>query len=340
MLVELDDTADAVAAADVAGRLAVHEDVVAWPVRLGGRQFVAVSGDEALVPEVDSRLVVGRHSTRRGYWLVAKENAIAPGAVRIGPSVVGGALWCAAGPCALENVDDAIRTATTVAEQGAQAVRMGLFKPRSSPYHFPGKQRAGLATLAEVREACGLPVVTEVLDPRDVNCVAEVADCVQVDARNMNNRALLAELGRVGRPILLMRGIRSTVDEWLRATEFVFAHGNPRVVLCARGVASFDDSLAFQPDFGVIAELRRRTELPVIFDPSHSTGRVDAVAPAALAAVAFGADGLLVEAHVAPDRMHSPGDAGQMYPPHRLRRLLDACRQVRELMPAVEPRFD
>ncbi|HEX4225461.1 MAG TPA: pyridoxal-5'-phosphate-dependent protein, partial [Pseudonocardiaceae bacterium] len=298
MLVELDPATDRATATALADRLAVHEDVLAWPIRLRGRSFVVVSGDESLVPEVDSASVIGRHGTQKpGYWLVAKDNGVAPEQVRIGSSVVGGdGLWCAAGPCALEDVGDAKETASAVAGQGADAVRMGLFKPRSSPYHFLGKQRAGLAALAEVRASCGRPVVTEVLDPRDVDAVAEVADCLQVDTRNMTNRALLAELGRIDRPVLLMRGLRSTVTEWLRAAEFLFAHGNPDVVLCARGIVSFDDSLAFQPDFGAISELRRRTELPVVFDPSHSTGRADAVGPAALAAVAFGADGLLVEA--------------------------------------------
>ncbi|XKK38592.1 hypothetical protein HFP72_29530 [Nocardiopsis sp. ARC36] len=184
---------------------------------------------------------------------------------------------------------------------------MGLFKPRSSPYHFQGKGRAGLDALAEIRAESGLPVVTEVIDPRDVEHVARVADCLQVDTRNMLNRALLAELGQGDRPVLLMRGLRSSVTDWLRAAEYVVSRGNTRVVLCARGVASFDDSLAFQPDFGAIMELRRRTALPVVFDPSHSTGRGWAVAPAALSAAAFGADGLLIESHVRPERIYRPG---------------------------------
>lgn len=311
--------------------LAGHEDVRAWPVRLSGRLFVAVSGDEALVPPVDSPVVIGAWSTtERGYRLVARESGIAPGVVKIGSSSVGGgSFWAAAGPCALESFEDALATAEVLAAAGADAIRMGLFKPRSSPYHFQGKGRQGLRMLAEIRAAVGLPVVTEVLDPRDVGVVAEVADCLQVDTRNMGNRALLAELGAIDRPVLLMRGLRSSVTDWLRAAEYVMSRGNPNIVLCARGVVSFDDSLTFQPDYGAILAVRRHTELPVIFDPSHSTGRLDAVAPAALAAAVFGVDGLLIESHLAPERMHRPGDADQMYRPERIADLLRGCQEAR-----------
>jgi 3-deoxy-7-phosphoheptulonate synthase len=339
MIVEVEPRSPAHDVARLAAALAVHEDVSAWPVCLRDRAFVVVSGDEDLVPEIGSPIVLGRHSTReRGYWLVDRTNGLAPNKVPVAASTVGGdTLWCAAGPCALEDVDDALETALRVRDQGAAALRMGLFKPRSSPYHFLGKGRAGLGPLAEIRAASGLPVVTEVLDPRDVEAVAAVADCLQVDTRNMVNRALLAELGQAGRPVLLMRGLRSTVAEWLRAAEFVFSHGNPDVVLCARGIVSFDDSLAFQPDFGVIAEVRKRTALPVIFDPSHSTGRLAAVAPAALAAAAFGADGLLIEAHVHPGRTYRPGDGPQMYPPGQLGHLLRGCAEVRRLAATLAP---
>jgi 3-deoxy-7-phosphoheptulonate synthase len=326
----------------LARRLGAHPDVTAWPVRLAGRTFIVASGDESLLPALDGELadaVLAAHSTTsRGYWLVDRESQVAPAQVRIGDSVIGdGDVWCAAGPCALESIPDTLETAHLLREQGARALRMGLFKPRSSPYHFPGKGRSGLADLAAIRAATGLPVVTEVLDPRDVEAVAEVADCLQVDTRNMTNRALLAEVGTVDRPVLLMRGLRSSVTEWLRAAEFVFSRGNSSVVLCARGVASFDDSLAFQPDFGAIAAVRRRCDLPVIFDPSHSTGRRDAVAAAALAACAFGADGLLIESFRHPERLYRPGDGDQMYPPDRLAELLQACRQVRSIAEKLTP---
>nr|WP_230416220.1 hypothetical protein [Micromonospora tarapacensis] len=273
------------------------------------------------------------HSTaERGFWLVDRANALLPERVPLGTGHVGGGgLWFGSGPCALESVPDTVRTAALVRSAGADALRASLFKVRSGPYHFPGKGRAGLSALAEVRAAGGLPVITEVVDPRDVGPVAQVADCLQVDPRNMTNRALLAELGGCGRPVLLMRGVRATVVEWLKATEYVVSHGNPHVIMCARGVVSFDRSLAYQLDYGAVAEVRRHTDLPVIFDPSHSTGSAAAVAPAALAAVMFGVDGLLVETHPAPERMYRPGDAAQMYPVDRIGALLAACRRVREL---------
>ncbi|MDQ7905173.1 hypothetical protein RB614_11630 [Phytohabitans sp. ZYX-F-186] len=323
------------------GRLRACPDVAAWPVDLAGRRFVVVSGDESRVPALDAataEVVLAEHSTAdRGYWLVGRESRVAPDQVRIGRAAVGdGGVWCAAGPCALESVPDTLETARVLRAQGARALRMGLFKPRSSPYHFQGKGRGGLADLAAIRAEVGLPVVTEVLDPRDVQVVAEVADCLQVDTRNMSNRALLAELGTIDRPVLLMRGLRSSVSDWLRAAEFVFSRGNRAVVLCARGVATFDDSLAFQPDFGAILAVRQRCDLPVVFDPSHSTGRRHAIAPAALAAAAFGADGILLESFLRPERLYRPGDGDQMYPPGRVAELLEACRQVRAVFDRVD----
>jgi len=306
------------------------EDIEAWPVWFGDRGFVVVSGDEDLVPDVTSPVVAATHSTPDGLWLV-KAGVTTP--VTVGGREIARSddMWWAAGPCALERFDDALETAMLARDQGADAIRMGLYKPRSSPYHFPGKQRAGLEMLAEVRRRTGLPVVTEVMDPREVEAVAEVADCLQVDPRNMTNRPLLVELGRTSRPVLLMRGLGASVTGWLRAAEYLMAQGNQNVILCARGVLSADDSLAFQPDYGAVLEVRRRTDLPVVFDPSHSTGSAAAVAPAAIAAAAFGVDGLIVETHVRPERIYRPGDAKQMYPPTALRELVHACEQVRQL---------
>ncbi|MDG4797047.1 hypothetical protein [Micromonospora sp. WMMD1082] len=333
MLVEVAPHSTDAELVSLGDRIAGHEDVTAWPVRLAGRCFLVVAGDERLVTRVPSAAIRAWHSTAdRGYWLVDRANALLPERVPLGTGHVGGGgWWCGAGPCALESVPDTVRTASLVRRAGADAVRASLFKVRSGPYHFPGKGRAGLPALAEVRAAGGLPVITEVVDPRDVEPVAQVADCLQVDPRNMTNRALLTELGGCGRPVLLMRGVRATVVEWLRAAEYVVSHGNPHVVMCARGVVSFDRSLAYQLDYGAVAAVRRHTHLPVIFDPSHSTGSAAAVAPAALAAAVFGVDGLLVETHPAPERMYRPGDAAQMYPVERLRPLLAACRRVRDL---------
>ncbi|WP_327038144.1 hypothetical protein [Micromonospora maris] len=338
MLVELAPHSSDAELASLAGRIARHEDVTAWPLRLAGRCFLVVAGDERLVHRVASAAIRAWHSTaERGYWLVDRANAVLPRRVPLGTGHVGGGdLWCGAGPCALESVSDTVQTAAMVRRAGADALRASLFKVRSGPYHFPGKGSGGLSALAEVRAEGGLPVITEVIDPRDVGPVAQVADCLQVDPRNMTNRALLAELGGSGRPVLLMRGVRATVAEWLKAAEYVVSHGNPHVIMCARGVVSFDRSLAYQLDYGAVAAVRRHTDLPVIFDPSHSTGSAAAVAPAALAAAVFGVDGLLIETHPAPERMYRPGDAAQMYPVDRLAALLAACRQVRDLAAGLD----
>lgn len=310
--------------------VSAHPDVVAWNITIGTRRFILISGDESLVPDVTGTGgVVGQHATDRGYWLVDRANGVLPSAVRIGNATVGGGpFWCAAGPCALESLDDAIQIGTTVAQQGADAFRVGVFKPRTSPYNFQGKGRAGVAMLAEVRQAIGLPIVTEVLDPRDVELVADAAECLQVGTRNMTNQALLKELGNARRPVLLKRGVRTPVEEWLRAAEFIAGNGNAEVILCARGIASFDNSLRSMPDFGAILQVRRLTSLPIVFDPSHTSGRRDAVARVALAAAVFGADGLLVEAHHTPDRMYTPGDGPQAFDPSQLSALVDACRAV------------
>jgi 3-deoxy-7-phosphoheptulonate synthase len=341
MIVEVDPGAPADAIDDVRRRLATHPDVVAWCIDFGERRFVLVSGDESLVPQVGEHACVrGHYSTNeRGYWLVDRAHEVLPPTVQVGDGEVGAdAMWFAAGPCALESFDDAVKTGQEVASQGAHAFRVGVYKPRSGPYNFPGKGRAGLAMLPDLREATGLPVITEVLDPRDVEPAAEVADCLQVGTRNMTNQALLKEIGLARRPVVLKRGIRSPVVEWLRAAEFVASNGNGEVILCARGIASFDTSLRSMPDIAAVAEARRHTQLPVIFDPSHSAGRRDAVARVALAAAAFGADGLLIECHVEPSRMYRPGDGDQAYDPVMLGELMNACESVRATAAALDKR--
>jgi 3-deoxy-7-phosphoheptulonate synthase len=310
--------------------LAEHPDVTAWYTQVHRRHFIVVSGDEALVPSVDDAGILGTHSTERGYWLVDRANGVLPRIVTVGSKTVGGdSLWCAAGPCALESIDDAVKIGQVLKRQRVNAFRVGVFKPRTSPYNFQGKERAGIGLLADLRTEIGLPLVTEVLDPRDVEAMAEVADCLQVGTRNMTNQALLKELGRAGRPVLLKRGAHAPLVEWLRAAEFIAAHGNPDIILCARGIYSFDDSLRFMPDLGVLLAVRRYTDLPVIFDPSHSAGRRDAVANVALAAAAFGADGLLVESHTNPSATYRPGDGAQAYPPEDMQELVAACERVK-----------
>lgn len=212
-----------------------------------------------------------------------------------------------AGPCAVETREQVMTTARAVAAAGAAMLRGGAFKPRTSPYSFQGLGAEGLELLAEASRASGLPFVTEVLDPRDVGLVAAHAAMLQVGSRNMQNFALLREVGRSGRPVLLKRGAAATLDELLAAAEYVLAEGNDRVVLCERGVRSFDTSTRYLLDLAAVPALRQRTALPILVDPSHATGRRELVAPMALAALAAGADGIIVEVHPEPSRALSDG---------------------------------
>jgi 3-deoxy-7-phosphoheptulonate synthase len=226
---------------------------------------------------------------------VRKLIPIADGVVLGGDGIV-----VMAGPCAVESREQLLPVARAVAAAGAGMLRGGAFKPRTSPKSFQGLGAAGLELLREAAQATGLPVVTEVLDPRDVDLVAGHAAMLQVGSRNMQNFPLLREVGRRRLPVLLKRGAAATLDELLAAADYVLAEGNERVVLCERGVRGFDSSTRYVLDLAAVPVLRERTDLPVIVDPSHGTGRSSLVAPMARAALAAGADGLLVEVHPAP----------------------------------------
>ncbi len=207
-----------------------------------------------------------------------------------------------AGPCTVESREQAIETARAVRDAGATMFRGGAYKPRTSPYAFKGLGRAGLAILAECKADTGLPIVTELLDVRDLELVLEVADVIQIGARNMQNYPLLTEVGRAGRPVLLKRGLSATVDELLLAAEYVLAEGNEDVILCERGIRTFEtDHRRSTLDLMAIPILKQLTELPVIVDPSHAAGRRELVLPLSLAAAAVGADGIIVEVHPRPD---------------------------------------
>jgi 3-deoxy-7-phosphoheptulonate synthase len=333
MIIEL-EADNSKASSEVARALGT--DINTWPVSFPGRSFVVVSGDESLVDGDTLSAIPGVidvvSTQQTGYHLVRRDAGVVTGRVVIGGTPVEQrGCWLAAGPCTLENIEDAEATAKQLVDQPVDALRVGIFKPRTSPYNFQGRGLPALDDLVRLRDMSGLPLVTEVLDPRDVAPVAEVVDCLQVGTRNMTNQALLAEIGRANRPVLLKRGAHVPVDEWLRAAEFVITQGNEQVVLCARGMASFDKTLRFTPDLGAIMAAKRATALPVIFDPSHVAGRRDAVGPMALAAAAAGADGLIVECHVAPDRCYEPGDGPQQYDPTLVGALRKTFEQVREL---------
>jgi 3-deoxy-7-phosphoheptulonate synthase len=206
-----------------------------------------------------------------------------------------------AGPCTIETREQTLTTAEVVKDAGASLFRGGAYKPRTSPYAFQGLGQEGLRLLAEAKEQSGLPIVTELMDMRDLEPVLEVADVVQIGARNMQNYPLLAEVGRSGRPALLKRGLSSTLDELLMAAEYILKEGNPNVMLCERGIRTFETAYRFTLDLMAVPVLKELSHLPVIVDPSHAAGRRDLVLPLSLAAAAAGADGIIVEVHPNPD---------------------------------------
>ncbi len=229
--------------------------------------------------------------------------------VRVGDAAFGGSrIALIAGPCAVESFESLLEIARAVRERGATCLRGGAFKPRSSPYSFQGAREKGLEILKRVKLETGLAVVTEVLDPRDVEAVGEAADMFQIGSRNMQNSALLIEVGKAKKPVLLKRGFAATLREFLLAAEYVLSEGNSEVVLCERGIRGFDPSTRNVLDVGAVAHLKRATHLPIIVDPSHASGRADLVRPLARAGLAAGADGLIVEVHPHPEVTHSDGE--------------------------------
>jgi 3-deoxy-7-phosphoheptulonate synthase len=239
------------------------------PYKLSSRQFAAHG--ERTVIEIDGRRIGGDH-----FAMIA-------------------------GPCTVESREQTLSTAQVVAEAGASMFRGGAYKPRSSPYSFQGLGEAGLRILAEAKAETGLPIVTELMDARDVEPILEVADVIQVGARNMQNYPLLAEIGRTGKPVLIKRGLSSTLEELLMAAEYVLKEGNPNVMLCERGIRTFETAYRFTLDIMAVPMLKELSHLPVIVDPSHAPGRRDMVLPLSLAAAAAGADGIIVEVHPNPE---------------------------------------
>jgi 3-deoxy-7-phosphoheptulonate synthase len=279
------------------------------------RTIVGCIGDEALLQEASLLNLAGVESVTpilQPYRLVARDFVADPSVIRVGDgehTTVGGRdLAIIAGPCSVEGREMLHETAHAVRRAGAGMLRGGAFKPRTSPYAFQGMGEHALRLLAEVRAETGLPVVTEVMDTRQVELVAEHADMLQIGARNMQNFALLSEVGRVQRPVLLKRGLSATVKELLMAAEYVMAQGNRDVILCERGIRTFETATRNTFDVAAIPVLKAETHLPVIVDPSHAGGRASLVAPLAFAAIAAGADGLIVEVHPCPEQALSDGD--------------------------------
>ncbi|MDR3671678.1 MAG: 3-deoxy-7-phosphoheptulonate synthase [Holophaga sp.] len=268
--------------------------------------------------------------------LAAREQNPHGSLVPLGKLEVGGeALALVAGPCSVEDREQIFATARFVAAYGATALRGGAYKPRTSPYAFQGLGQAGVELLKEAGDDCGLPVVTEVMDPADVAAMAPFVDCFQIGARNMSNGPLLKAVGRAGKPVLLKRGPSATLAEFVLAAEYILLEGNAQVILCERGIRTFETATRNTLDLNAIPVLKGMTHLPVVVDPSHGTGRRDAVAPMARAAVAAGADGIVVEVHPDPAQARSDGEQSLHLP--EFRRLAEELRPVAE---AVGRRLD
>lgn len=265
------------------------------------------------------------------FKLVSREVKKQRSAIKVGDVIIGdGSFVVMAGPCSVEGHEQLMSTAESVAASGARILRGGAYKPRTSPYDFQGMAEEGLKLLAEARARTGLKVITEVLDTEDVELVAEYADILQVGARNMQNFALLKKLGEINKPVMLKRGLSATIKEFLLSAEYIVTHGNPNVMLCERGIRTFETATRNTLDMAAIPLLNELTHLPVIVDPSHGTGKRSLVRPLAKASVAIGADGLMTEVHPYPEKAWSDG-------PQSLR-FEEFAAMMRELEPYINLR--
>jgi 3-deoxy-7-phosphoheptulonate synthase len=292
---------------------------------IGERELLATLPLEGF-PGVDQVLPI-----LKPYKLVSREIAPDPTVIDVrGRRIGDGYFGLVAGPCTVEYREQTLVTARAVKEAGASMLRGGVFKPRTSPYTFQGLGVEGLRILEEARDETGLPLVTELMDPRHVEAVVETADVIQIGARNMQNFILLSEVGKAGKPVLLKRGPSASVEELLMAAEYVVKEGNARVILCERGIRTFERSTRYTLDIGAIPVLKQETHLPVIVDPSHAAGRRDLVPALARAAVAAGADGIIVEAHPAPEEALCDGP--QLIPTEEFGAFVDELRAFVTLM--------
>ena len=240
--------------------------------------------------------------------LTSIQNRVEKTTIRVGDVTIGQDFVVMAGPCAVESEEQLMQTAEAVKAAGANMLRGGAFKPRTSPYDFQGLGLKALKLLEKAKRTYGLPIVTEVLDSRDVTWICEYVDILQIGARNMQNFALLKEVGKSSKPVLLKRGMYSTLKEWLNCAEYILSEGNPQVILCERGIRTFETYTRNTLDLSIIPSIREVTHLPVIVDPSHATGRLSLIKPMSLASVAAGADGLIVEVHYKPETALSDRD--------------------------------
>jgi 3-deoxy-7-phosphoheptulonate synthase len=284
---------------------------------IDGTQFEALDGVEKTVPILKPFKLASRE-------MHPQDTLVPLDGIKVGGSEVA----IIAGPCSVESREQILETAFAVREAGAVALRGGAYKPRSSPYSFQGMGERGLELLAEAREATGLPIVTEAMSPEQVPLVARYADVIQIGARNMQNYALLNSVGECGRTVLLKRGMMCTIEELLMSAEYILAQGNSRVILCERGIRTFEKYTRNTTDINAIPVLKQMTHLPVVLDPSHGTGKWEYVTAVARAAVAAGADGLIVEVHPRPEEALS--DGAQSLRPEKFAQLVKECRRIAE----------
>ncbi|MGC8542555.1 MAG: 3-deoxy-7-phosphoheptulonate synthase [Vulcanisaeta sp.] len=296
-------------------RIYGEELIVTWPDQKVDANAVKSVDPGAVIIEVKTKYQLASNAWR-------SRTIVDVSGVRIG----GDEVVVAAGPCAVESYEQVRDTAMAVKEAGAKLLRGGAFKPRTSPYSFQGLGVEGLKILRRVGDEVGLPVVSEVMDTRMVSTVGEYVDMLQIGARNAQNFDLLKEVGRLGKPVLLKRGLGNTVDEWLQAAEYLLLEGDGDVVLCERGIRTFEHSTRFTLDLGAVVAAKKLTHLPICVDPSHPAGRRDLVIPLALAAIAAGADMLLVEVHPRP--WEALSDAEQQLTFDMFRELMVKGREV------------
>jgi 3-deoxy-7-phosphoheptulonate synthase len=265
------------------------------------------------------------------FKLASREVHQANSVVRVGDAAIGGTkIVVMAGPCSVESREQVLEVAARVKAAGASVLRGGAFKPRTSPYAFQGLEEEGLKLLAEARRETGLPVITEVMEPEKVDVVAETADILQIGARNVQNFSLLRKVGAVGKPVLLKRGMSTSIQEWLLSAEYVLAGGNRNVILCERGIRTFETSTRFTLDLNAVPVLKKLTHLPVVVDPSHGTGHWEYVEAMAMAGVAAGADGLIIEVHPRPEEALSDGP--QSLKPEKFAAMMGRVRKIAQAM--------
>ncbi|MDQ4019963.1 MAG: 3-deoxy-7-phosphoheptulonate synthase [Actinomycetota bacterium] len=318
------------------------DDVVARLSEAGARAHVTPGRDATVIGAIGARELLATLPLEgfpgveqvlpilKPYKLVSREMRRGPTVIEArGRRIGDGYFGLIAGPCTVEYREQTLETARAVNAAGATMLRGGAFKPRTSPYSFQGLGEEGLRILAEARDETGLPLVTELMDPRDVEAVVETADVIQIGARNMQNFTLLAEVGRAEKPVLLKRGPSASIEELLMAAEYVVREGNAEVILCERGIRTFERATRYTLDIGAIPVLKQETHLPVIVDPSHAAGKKELVAPLARAAVAAGADGIIVEAHPRPEEALCDGP--QLIPTAEFPHFADEIRALASL---------